>query len=254
MNEPPGPALLDKLITGYCISQAIYVAAELGVADRLASGPRHFTEVAAEIGAHERSLYRLLRALASIGIFAEDGDGRFRAHSHGRIVAQRCSELTANNDSNDGGTILRGVGWAQLTVFARAGPAFESIHGQSFFDHLADHPKQAEIFDDAMTVRNDRKTRAMLDVYDLTGVGVLADIGGGNGSTLVTVLTRYPEMRGLLFDRPGVVERARAGIERAGLSDRCQTVGGSFLERVPDGADAYLLAISSTTGMTNTRS
>ena len=132
--------------------------------------------------------------------------------------------------------------WGGLIDSIRTGrPAFESIHGRSFFDHLAEHQDQAQIFDDAMTARNDRKTRAMLDVYDLTGVGVLADIGGGNGSTLVTVLKQYPEMRGILFDRPGVVERARAGIERAGLRDRCQIVGGSFLERVPGGADAYLL-------------
>ena len=81
----------------------------------------------------------------------------------------------------------------------------------------------------------------MLDAYDFSGIGVLADIGGGNGSTLVGVLGRYPEMRGILFDLPGVVERARAEIEAAGLADRCEVVGGSFFEAVPGGADAYLL-------------
>ena len=132
--------------------------------------------------------------------------------------------------------------WGGLIDSVRTGrPAFEFDDGESFFDHLAAHPDQAQIFDDAMTARNDRKTKAMLDVYDLTGIRILADIGGGNGSTLVTVLKKYPEMRGILFDRPGVVGRARSGIEREGLLDRCQIVGGSFLERVPRGADAYLL-------------
>ena len=151
--------------------------------------------MAADIGAHERSLYRLLRALASIGIFAEDGDGRFALLPIAELFCR--AMLRARQRT----TIQMMVGqfyeaWGGLIDSIRTGrPAFESIHGQSFFDHLADHPKQAEIFDDAMTARNDRKTRAMLDVYDLTGVGVLADIGGGNGSTLVTVLTRYPEMR-----------------------------------------------------------
>jgi hypothetical protein len=92
-----------------------------------------------------------------------------------------------------------------------------------------------------MTARNDRKTKAMLETYDFTGVRVLADIGGGNGSALVTVLKQYPEMQGILFDRPGVVERARAGIEREGLAGRCQIVGGDFLELIPAGADACLL-------------
>ena len=92
-----------------------------------------------------------------------------------------------------------------------------------------------------MTARNDRKTRAMLEAYDLAGIRVLADIGGGNGSTLVTVLKKYPEMLGILFDRPGVVERARAGIVREGLAGRCQIVGGDFLERISEAADLYLM-------------
>jgi hypothetical protein len=183
---------------------------------------------------------RLLRALASIGIFAEDADGRFS-------LTPMADLLRSDIPGSQRATIQMMVGqfydaWGGLIDSVRTGrPAFESRHGKSFFDHLAAHPDQAQIFDDAMTGRNDRKTQAMLDVYDLTGVRTLADIGGGNGSTLVTVLQRYPEMRGILFDRPGVVERARAGIEREGLLDRCRIVGGSFLEAVPSEADAYLL-------------
>jgi O-methyltransferase domain/Dimerisation domain len=240
MNDQPHAAELDKLITGYCVSQAIYVAAELCVADLLAAGPRSAEDLATDLRVHDRSLYRLLRTLASMGIFAEGTDGRFS-------LTPMAELLRTDTPSSQRATIQMMVGqfydaWGGLIDSVRTGrPAFESCQGQSFFDYLAAHPDQAQIFDDAMTARNDRKTQAMLDVYDLTGVRTLADIGGGNGSTLVTVLQRYPEMRGILFDRPGVVERARAGIEREGLLDRCRIVGGSFLEAVPSEADAYLL-------------
>ncbi len=124
--------------------------------------------------------------------------------------------------------------WGGLIDSIRTGrPAFEATYGASFFDYLAADRDQAQIFDEAMTARNDRKTNAMLDVYDMSDIQFLADIGGGNGSTLVTVLKRYPAMRGILFERPGVVERARAGIEREGLRDRCEISVGSFLEQVP---------------------
>jgi O-methyltransferase domain/Dimerisation domain len=240
MNEQPHAAELDSLITGYCISQAIYVAAELGIADRLAAGPRRADELASDIGAHDCSLYRLLRALASIGIFAEDGQGRFSLTPMAELLRSDVPGSRRTQIQMMIGQFYQA--WGGLMDSIRTGhPAFEAQQGRSFFDHLADHHDQAQIFDDAMKARNDRKTMAMLDVYDMTGIHVLADIGGGNGSALVTILSRYPQMRGILFDRPGVVERARAGIEREGLSDRCEIVGGNFLEQAPGGADAYLL-------------
>jgi hypothetical protein len=240
MDDQALPETLDRMIAGYFVSQAIYVAAELGIADRLAVGPRRAEELARDVGAHARSLYRLLRALASIGFFAEDGDGRFSLTPLADLL--RCDVPGSQRT-----TVLMMVGqfydaWGCLLESIRTGrSSFETMHGRPFFDSLADDPTQAQIFDDAMTARNDRKTKAMLETYDFTGVRVLADIGGGNGSALVTVLKQYPEMQGILFDRPGVVERARAGIEREGLAGRCQIVAGDFLELIPAGADACLL-------------
>jgi len=231
---------LDRLIAGYFVSQAIYVAAKLGIADRLADGPQYADQLARDIGAHDRSLYRLLRALASVGFFAEDVDGRFS-------LTPLANLLRSDVPGSQRATVLMMVGqfydsWGGLLDSVRTGrPAYETIHGRSFFDYLADNQDQAQVFDDAMTARNDRKTTAMLEAYDLADIRVLADIGGGNGSTLTIVLKRYPEMAGVLFDRPGVVERARAGIEREALAGRCRIVGGNFLERIPEGADAYLL-------------
>src|SRR5262249_32617387 len=119
--------------------------------------------------------------------------------------------------------------------------AFDKVHGQPVFDFLAQHPDQARTFDEAMVGVHGRETAAMLDAYDFASVRVLADIGGGNGSVLTAVLKKYPSMHGILFDLQGVVERAKANIQAAGLANRCQIVGGNFFETVPTGADVYLM-------------
>jgi hypothetical protein len=130
--------------------------------------------------------------------------------------------------------------WGDLLGSLRTGkPAFEALHGRHFFEFLGENSDEARIFDDAMTAFNDRKTTAVLEAYNFSGVPVLADIGGGNGGNLVSTLHRDPEMRGILFDLPGVVGRAE--VRGSDLADRCRVIGGSFLDAVPGGADAYLL-------------
>jgi hypothetical protein len=119
--------------------------------------------------------------------------------------------------------------------------AFDKLYGMPVFDFLQNHPEQAKIFDEAMVGVHGRETAAMLDAYDFSGIRVLADIGGGNGSVLTAILRRHPAMRGILFDLPSVIERAKANLQAADLGQRCQAVGGSFFEAVPVGADAYLL-------------
>jgi hypothetical protein len=106
---------------------------------------------------------------------------------------------------------------------------------------LSEHPDKGPVFDAAMTAIHGRETQATLDAYDFSGIRVLADIGGGNGSNLIGILNRYPQMRGLLFDLPRVVDRAHQILERAGMSERCRVVGGDFFESIPGEADAYLL-------------
>jgi len=109
------------------------------------------------------------------------------------------------------------------------------------FDYFSTHPEDGKLFDAAMTGVHGRETAAMLDAYDFSGIGTLADIGGGNGSVITAILEKYPAMKGILFDVPAVVERARANIGSAGLADRCRVVAGNFFESVPPGADAYLM-------------
>lgn len=240
MSQPTPQDQMARMITGYWTSQMVHVAAKLRLADHLADGPRSVDELAAATDTHARSLYRLLRALASVGLFSEAEDGRF---------TQTALSESLRKDvpgSQWAMAVMMGEehyhAWGDLLESVRTGEtAFDRLYGKPVFEYLGEHPEQAKVFDAAMTAIHGRETQAMLDAYDLSGVGVLADVGGGNGTNLIGVLGRYPEMRGILFDLPHVVERAAANLERAGLSGRCEVVGGDFFGSIPVHADAYHL-------------
>jgi ubiquinone/menaquinone biosynthesis C-methylase UbiE len=132
--------------------------------------------------------------------------------------------------------------WAEIEYSIQTGKiAFDKVFGKPIFDYLGDNPDKARIFDAAMVGIHGRETNAFLDAYDFSGIGVVADIGGGNGSQIASVLQRHTTLKGILFDLPHVIDRARQRIEAAGLSGRCQLVSGSFFESVPKGADAYMM-------------
>ena len=230
---------MNQLIRGYWVTQAIYVVAELGVADLLADGPRTPTELAHATGTTSDLLYRVLRALASIGIFFEEEDGRFRL-----------TPLAATLRSEGGGqrayAQLHGKdlyrSWGKLLEAVRSGQtAFVEAFGMPIFDYLSQNPDRGAIFDKAMTGHHGVETGPMLDAYDCSSFQEVVDVGGGNGSVLMGILTRYPGLKGVLFDLPTVADRARAAIAGAGLQDRCRVESGSFLEEVPAGADLYLM-------------
>jgi hypothetical protein len=240
MSEPQPEEQLIQMIVGSWVSRAIYVAAKLQIADLLADGPRPAEGLAQAAGVAPRPLYRLLRALAGVGVFARDTDGRFRLNP----LADPLRD--GGPDSLRALAVMIGEEqdrcWDDLHETVRTGEtAFDRLYGRPVFDFLGEHPEQARIFDAAMTGFSGRAMRAMLDAYDLSGVGTLADVGGGLGTNLAAALGRYPTMRGLLFDRPHVVERARPRLEAAGVAGRCVVAGGDFFEAAPRGADAYLL-------------
>lgn len=231
---------LSQIIGAYQQSQAVYVAAKLGLADLLKEGPRTPEELAESTGTHARSLYRLLRALASIGLFAEDEQGRFTLTPMAELLR------SDHPDSKRAMALMMGEehyrAWGDLLYSVQTGrTAFERVYGMPVFEFLSQNPEKGEIFDQAMTAIHGAETEPMVEAYDFSGVGTLADIGGGNGSVLSAVLRRHPDMQGILFDLPPVVDRARGTIEAAGLADRCRFVSGNFFEEVPSGADAYLL-------------
>jgi O-methyltransferase domain/Dimerisation domain len=239
-TEVPPQGVLLRMLTGYWTSQALYVAARLRIADLLAEGPRGSAELAQATGTHERALYRLLRALASEGVFVEGPDGCFGLTP---LAACLRSDVPGSQWAS---AVMAGEehfrAWADLLHSVRTGQtAFEHVYGKPIFDYLAEHPDQAQVFDAAMTGIHGAETQAMLAAYDFAPFHTLVDVGGGNGSVLSAVLQRYPALHGVLFDRPHVVERARANLTAAGVAARCRTVGGSFFTSVPEGGDAYLM-------------
>jgi hypothetical protein len=227
---------LARLLSGYWYTQTISVAARLNLAEFLEDGPRSAEEIAQATGTDSRALYRLLRALASLGIFAEE---------QGRFVMTPLAECLLDPSMKAMATV-RGEfqyrAWGELLYSVQSGKsAFEKVYGKPIFDFFSEHPETGKLFDQAMTGVHGRETEAMLEAYDFTGIRTLADIGGGNGSVITAILRRYPAMQGVLFDLPGVVERAKANIEAAGLEGRCRVVACNFFEGVPPGADAYFM-------------
>ncbi len=240
MDDSSPHEVLTRLISGYQQSQAIYVAAKLKIADLLREGPRTVDELAQTTGAHAPSLYRLLRALASVGIFAEVDGGRFTLTPAAELLR------SDHPESQWAFAVMMGEEhyhvWGDLFFTVETGQiAFDRIYGMPIFEFLSENPEKGRIFDAAMSGIHGRETAPLLDAYDLSDIGVLADIGGGNGSVLTAALQRYPHLRGILFDLPSVIERSRAALQAAGVEDRCELMAGDFFQSAPAGADAYLL-------------
>jgi hypothetical protein len=240
MDALPPQDQMNRMLTGYWVSQTLYAAAKLGIADLLVDGARSAEDLAEATRTHAPSLYRLLRAAASVGVFAEDGERRFSLTPLAECLRSDVPQ------SQRGLAIMNGEehyrAWGELLYSVQTGkPSFDHLYGMPCFDYLSENPEPAAVFDEAMVGVHGRETAAMLDAYDFSGIGKLADIGGGNGSLLTSVLRKYPSMRGLLFDLEGVTGRAKERVRAAGLADRCDIASGSFFESIPSGADAYLM-------------
>jgi hypothetical protein len=238
-EQSPRDALW-RMTNAYQVSQAIHVAASLGIADHLKDGPRSVEELAAATGSRAPSLYRLLRALASVGIFVE-ADGRFDLTP----LAEYLRSDVPGSVRAWAIMIGRPYAWSTWSSLwesvATGEPAFPALHGMSAWEYRAAHPEEGAIFDAAMNSLATTAAGAVVDSYDFSEIGVLADVGGGQGELLAGILAANADMRGILFDQPHVVAGAAPVLERAGVADRCEVVGGSFFEAVPRGADAYLL-------------
>ncbi len=222
------------------MTQAIYVAAETGVADLLAAGPKTAEEMAQATGLHGGSLYRVLRALASVGLFREDEEGRFSLTPLGGLLASDLPGSKRSLARMAGAEFYRS--WGGLLSAVETGTAaFDRVFGKPFFRYMGSNPDRWRIYDDAMTGIHDSETIPVLDAYDFSPFRTIVDVGGGSGLALAAILRCHPNARGLLFDLPQVAERARQATAGRGVSDRIRFVGGDFFESVPRGGDAYLL-------------
>jgi SAM-dependent methyltransferase len=231
---------LNRMIVGSWLTQAIYVAAEIGIADLLAAGPRTADELARDTGTHGPSLYRVLRALTSIGLFNEEIDGRFSLTPMGELLGSDTPGSKRPLAIMAGSEFYRS--WGGLLTSVKTGDsAFDKVFGKPFFQYMSMNPDRWRIYDSAMTAVHDSETLPVLDAYDFAPFRTIVDVGGGNGRTLAAILRRHPDARGVLFDLPSVANRAEEVFAGVGLSDRCSIVGGNFFDSVPASGDAYLL-------------
>jgi len=234
-------ARLRAITIQYFASRALYAAAALDVAEALAGGPRAVEEIAAAVGAHAQSLYRVLRVLAAHGIFREAAERRFENTGLSELLrAGRPGSLRDLVLLFGDETSWRS--WEQILHSVRTGEAaFEHLYGAKFFDFLQQHADKAALFDRAMAAASSSTNAAVIEAYDFSGFGTLVDVAGGVGASLCSILAATPALRGIVFDLPHVGDRARAFIAGCGLAARCSFVGGSFFDGVPPGADAYFL-------------
>jgi hypothetical protein len=238
--EAPSLVLLH-MVTGCWISQALYVAAKLGIADLLQEGPQSCTRLAEATQTHAGALYRVLRALASVGVFAEDEAGRFSLTPLAELLR------TDAPGSLRAFAIMLGApehwrAWEGVLHSVHTGqPAFDHVFGMPLFEYFPTHPEAARIFDDAMTSRSSQENTAIIAAYDFTAAHTVVDVGGGQGTLLASILELHPHVGGVLFDLPHVIASARTRIEGTGQVARWECVDGDFFTAVPAGGDCYLL-------------
>jgi hypothetical protein len=240
----PGPddprRTLRALGEGFQIAQGVSVAARLGIADLLAAGVRTSDELAARAGADPDALYRLLRALATVGVVVEEHGRRFALTAIGEGLRTDVEGSLAGWVAFIGSPPLWSA-WGDLEHSVRTGAnAFQHIHGVDVWTYRSTRPEESAMFDRAMASLSQQQREAVA-VYDFTPFATIADVGGGTGAFLARILASAPDARGVLFDLPHVVAGAPAVLAAAGVAERCEVVGGSFFDGVPAGADAYVL-------------
>ena len=233
--------MMMQMVTSYWVAQSIYAAAKLGIADHLGDRAQS-TEVLAQLTATDpRSLYRLLRALSSLGIFVETEPGWF-ALTPLATYLQRDQPGSVRDAAIMLGDPEHYASWGNVMHSLRTGEsAFENLYGMNVFQHYAQNPEAAAVFDRAMTSFSSVENVGVVTGYDFSPIHTLVDVAGGHGSLLAAVLHANPHLHGILFEQPAVVAGAASVLASYGVSDRCQVVEGNFFEAVPTGADAYLL-------------
>ncbi len=239
---PPQVKML-QMMNAYRLSQSISVAAKLGIADLLADGPKNSEELAQATGTHASSLYRLLRSLASFGIFAEDETGRFG-------LTPRAAMLQTNvPGSIRAYAIVTGEEWhwrmwgGILHSVKTGEPAFDHLFGMEFQDYYNQNPEVAKNFDGAMVSVLGMTDAAIVTNYDFSSIDKVVDVGtgGGDGSLIASLLKKNPKMQGIFFDLPDRIAKVKDLIKDEGLEERCELVAGDVFESFASGGGAYII-------------
>jgi SAM-dependent methyltransferase len=234
--DPPGQ--LARLLTGYMVTQSLYVVAKLGVADALAEGPLDVEALANRVGAHAGALFRVMRALTSVGIFAQPVSRTFALAPLGEAL-------------KDGPRSLRYLAllfgqdmyraWGDVEHAVRTGEsAFEHTFGQSHFEYMTSNAEAAATFNRAMAGSSSARGDSLF-AYPWRDARQVIDVGGGSGRLLAELLTRQSHLRGIVFDLPHVAAEASRVLAAEGLGEHCVAVGGDYFNGVPEGGDVYML-------------
>ena len=241
VNEQPANVQMLQIISGFWISRGVYVIAKLGIPDLLKSGPKTAEELAEATKMHAPSLFRILRALASVGVLSSANGGRFAqtpvsetlvTDAPGSLRWFAVSELGQEHYP----------AWGNLMHSVKTGEiAFDNFFGVDIWKYFQQNPEDAAVFNDSMSSVTAATNEAILSLYDFSDFETVVDVGGGHGGLITSILKRNPKVKGVLFDAPEVIEGARPKLEATGLAERCETVAGDFFKSVPAGGDAYVM-------------
>ena len=239
---PPPPVQMLNMITGFWTSCCIYNAAKLDIADLLAHGPKSVEELAKSTNTQAPALYRLLRALASSGIFAENEKGEFANTTLSETLRDNVpGSMKAMAQAQLGDHFK---GWANLKYSLKTGGiAFDHAEGMTIWEYYHKHPDDGLNFMKAMTGLTGAVIAQVVPAYDFSQFKSIADVGGGNGAFLMGVLDAAPQARGLVFDEGYVVKETQKELIMKNFAARCNVEAGSFFDHIPAGYDAYLMKL-----------
>lgn len=239
--SPPPEVALTQLLTGSLATQAVYVAAKLGIADLLADGPKNANDLAAAAGVDGSSLYRVLRALASFGVFAERDNQVFELNPTAELLRSD-SPGSLRDLAIFFGEDWHWKVWGQTLYSVRTGKsAWSQIHGDDVFQYFAANREAAKIFDNAMSSLSNLAIKAVIDAYDFSGIETLVDVAGGHGRLLTAILEANPSVNGVLFDMAHVIDGAKEKESIRSLGSRLELTSGDFFVEVPAQGDAYIM-------------
>jgi len=230
-----------QIISGFWISRAVYVIGKLGIPDLLTSGPKTAEELASATETHAPSLFRILRALVSVGVLSSAEGGRFAqtplsetlvTDAPGTLRWFAVSELGQEHYP----------AWGNLMHSVKTGEiAFDNFFGVDIWKYFQQNPEDAAVFNNSMSSVTAATNDAITSLYDFSQFETIIDVGGGHGGLITSILKKNPEVKGVLFDAAEVIEGARPKIQAAGLADRLETIAGDFFTSVPEGGDAYIM-------------
>jgi hypothetical protein len=239
-QKPPAHVSVMQLLSGPHIAGAVSCLAQMGIPDLVEAGPKSAHELASQIGADAEALHRLMRATASVGVLSEGPDGKFSETPMSAVLRSN-GKPSLRALAMMGGREWHGRGWSRLEYCVRTGKqAMEQVYGTPIFDYFKQHPEEAQIFNDAMTSISTGDSPAVVDAYSFDGIRTIVDVGGGHGLLLATILERNPQMKGILYDAPHVIEGAKNGPLKP-VMERCTLASGDMFSSVPAGADAYIM-------------